>query len=92
VSQTDSRPLGRTQVLVMHLLADRPKNIRTLANDWPGLTESMVSGALDRLAHRGYVDRRAPYGFYEWHLTDKGVWAEQQMVRGRALAGVEDDR
>lgn len=75
----------------MHLLADRPKSVRTLSRDWPGLTESMVTGALDRLARRGYVDRRAPHGFYAWHLTDKRVRAELEMVREKALAGVDEE-
>ena len=84
-------PLGRTQVLVMHLLALGPKTVRRLSHDWPGLSEAMVSGALARLADRGYVDRRAPHGFYQWHLTDRGVAAEREMVPEKALAGVDDD-
>ena len=75
----------------MHLLALEPKTVRTLSNDWPGLTEAMVTGALSRLADRGYVDRRAPHGFYQWHLTDRGVAAEREMVREKALAGVDED-
>jgi DNA-binding HxlR family transcriptional regulator len=91
MSRRSQRPLGRTQVLVMHLLALEPKTVRTLSNDWPGLTEAIVSGALSRLADRGYVDRRAPHGFYQRHLTDRGVAAEREMVREKALAGVDED-
>lgn len=75
-------PLGRTQQLVLHLLADRPKSIRTLAYDWPGLTESCVRSAVDRLAMRGLVDladRQGERGRM-FTLTAKGAEIERGLI------------
>lgn len=75
-------PLGQTQVLVLRLLADEAKSVRTLANDWPGLTEARVTGALWRLADRGLVDRQAPHGVNEWHLSSRGREVELALLDG----------
>lgn len=48
--------LGRTQVLVLRLLASGPKSVRTLSYDWPDLTESAARSAVNRLGDRGLVD------------------------------------
>jgi DNA-binding HxlR family transcriptional regulator len=48
--------LGRTQILVLRLLADNAKSARHLSYDWPGLTESAARSAVSRLADRGLVD------------------------------------
>lgn len=79
------RNLGRTQQLVLHLLASGGKTVETLAYDWPTLTESSVGNALGRLARRGLVDRQNPHGAYEWYLTDKGRAVEAELV------GADDD-
>ena len=80
--------LGRTQKLVLQLLANGPKAVRVLAFDWPGLTEGQVRGALDRLASRGLVDR---VGYrqraYIYGLTAKGREVEAQVT---GLEGDED--
>ena len=77
-----SRPvgrLGRTQILVLRLLAshDQPPTVRRLAEDWPGLTESAVRGALERLGDRRLVD---VVGFDDvartWKLTARGIEIE----------------
>jgi DNA-binding HxlR family transcriptional regulator len=48
--------LGRTQKLVLRLLASGSKSARHLAYDWPGLTESAAHSAVRRLGDRGLVD------------------------------------
>lgn len=85
-----SETLGRTQLLVMQVLslAHRPKGVRQIANDWPGLTESSVAGALARLADRGLVDRSSPHGFYVWSLTAMGGAVLREVERRR---GYDDE-
>lgn len=55
--QSDSVRLGRTQILVLRLLASGgAKSVRHLAYDWPGLSESAARGAVMRLGDRSLVD------------------------------------
>lgn len=76
-----SKNLGRTQRLVLQLLAQRPKPVRVLAFDWPGLTEAAVRGALDRLATRGLVDRVSYHrGEYTYGLTQRGREVEAAVT------------
>jgi DNA-binding PadR family transcriptional regulator len=75
---------GYTQKLVLRLLAsgDSARSVRQLANDWPGLTESAVFGALGRLARRGLVDV-AGWDDYErrtYRLTEKGIKVERELT------------
>jgi predicted ArsR family transcriptional regulator len=75
-------PLGRTQQLVLHLLADNSKSVRTLAYDWPGLTENSVRSALERLGMRGLVDLADRHGERGrvYRLTAKGVEVENALI------------
>lgn len=76
-----SVPLGRTQKLVLSLLAGHSKSIRTLAADWPGLTESSVRSSLTRLARRALVDV-AGFDDYErrtYCLTSRGAEVEASL-------------
>jgi DNA-binding PadR family transcriptional regulator len=70
--------LGRTQKLVLRLLADRPKSIQHLGYDWPGLTESAAYSAVMRLADRGLVDVAGwdDYDRRTYRLTEKGAEVE----------------
>jgi predicted ArsR family transcriptional regulator len=55
--QNTSQNLGRTQKLVLHLLASTGEaSAWDLAYHWPGLTESAAGSAVNRLAGRGLVD------------------------------------
>lgn len=75
-------PLGRTQKLVLHLLALQPKSIRTLAYDWPGLTESAARSAVERLGLRGLVDVTGRHGEAGrvFTLTAKGAAVERDLI------------
>lgn len=64
--------LGRTQRLVLQLLACDDKSVRTLVSDGFGLSESSVRGALRSLGLRGLVDRSFSYDVLVYHLTRKG--------------------
>lgn len=79
-----SRPVGETQKLVLQLLASSQRNrksVRTLAFDWPGLSESQVRGALTRLESRGLVKRVGYHaGSYFYGLTEKGRELEAQLT------------
>lgn len=77
-----AKGLGHTQVLVLHLLADADKSIRTLAYDWPDLTESAARGAVDRLGSRGLVDAtgRDDYDRRTYGLTERGREVERRLV------------
>jgi len=78
---------GRTQQIVMHLLAGGSKPISRIVHDWPGLTESSVRSAIDSLSRRGLVDladRHHERGRV-FQLTPKGAEAE------KTLAGITDD-
>lgn len=77
--------LGRTQVLVLQLLALSDKSVRTLASDGFGLSESSVRGALERLGRRGLVDRKFSHDVLEYHLTRQGAEVEQ------TLSGLDDE-
>lgn len=84
------RPLGRTQVLVLRLLANHRQapSARDLAYDWPGLTESAVHGALNRLGDRGLVDLAGFDGRARtYKLTPRGIEAELELLGD----GDEDD-
>lgn len=73
--------LGRTQKLVLHLLAREAKLVRTLAMDWPGLTEASVRTALTGLEQRGLVNRPTYHrGAYKFGLTDRGREVEAALV------------
>ena len=78
-----SRGLGRTQRLVLHLLADRPKSVRTLLLDWwPRMPESSIRSALYSLGRRSLVDAAGwePNGGRTYALTDKGREVERELV------------
>ncbi len=80
------KPLGRTQQIVMHLLAGNAKSVRRLVHDWPGLTESGVNAAINSLGRRGLVDladRNHERGRV-YRLTDEGADLEKR------LAGITD--
>lgn len=52
-----TRKLGRTQKLVLQLLASRGgSTVVELAFSWPSLSESSARSAAERLASRGLVD------------------------------------
>lgn len=69
--------LGRTQRLVLLLIGDDAKSVRTLAYDHPALTESSARAAVTRLFDRGYLDRAYRGSVMHYHLTAKGRAAEQ---------------
>lgn len=48
--------LGFAQKCVLASLADDDKDVRTIAYDWPGLTESSARSAVNSLARWGLVD------------------------------------
>lgn len=79
--------LGRTQRLVLSLLASGPKTCAHLAYDWPGLTESAARGAVLRLADRHLVDAAGwkPDGGRIYKLTERGRAVEAELV------GIEDE-
>lgn len=77
-----SKGLGRTQRLVLHLLAFGAKSTRTLAYDMPlWFTPTAMYGAVMRLANRGLVD------FAGWDesqdrtycLTERGAAVERAL-------------
>lgn len=75
--------LGRTQVLVLRLLAagEHPKSAAKLAYDWPGLTESAARSALGRLGDRGLVDAAGFDGEARtFSLTEKGILLERELL------------
>jgi DNA-binding HxlR family transcriptional regulator len=83
---SDGSRLGRTQVLVLHLLAGSVKSIDRLAMDWPGLTESSVRGAIGRLYERGLVDV-AHYNAYNarvFMLTERGRAVELGLCEAKS--------
>lgn len=66
-------------------LGSRPKSIRDLAYDWPGLSESAARGAINRLGDRGLVDAADFDPIYDarrYSLTAKGE---------RAVAALDPD-
>lgn len=71
--------LGRTQVLVLRLLGEDAKSVRTLSNDGFGLSAGAVRGALDRLGRRGLVDRRFSYDELVYLLTKEGAEVEKAL-------------
>jgi DNA-binding MarR family transcriptional regulator len=86
-SRNSDRPLGRSQKLVLHILADQsPCTARDLAYHWPSLSESAAMSAIDRLAARGLVDL-GPGEFSHagrfrrsFVLTERGVATERGLV------------
>ena len=95
--------LGRTQKQVLASLAmHRSASVRTLAQDWPGLTESSVRSAVHRLGGRSFVDVAGwdDYGCRTYALTEKGTrfendvnigdddeWVADQVRRANARRG-----
>lgn len=78
-----SRRLGRTQKLVLHLLASQsPCTARELSYHWPSLSESAAMSAVNRLADRGLVD------------MGPGDWSRGRFARSFVLtrAGAEVER
>lgn len=80
----DSRYLGRTQILVLRLLATNDytsKSCRGLAYDWPSLSENAARGAVQRLYDRGLVE---PTGWKErsrtYELTERGRVVERELA------------
>jgi DNA-binding PadR family transcriptional regulator len=81
--ERQAKNLGRTQVLVLRLLASSDsgeKDCRELEYDWPSLTESAAYGAIQRLGNRGLVDVA---GWKEnrrtYKLTDRGREVEAKL-------------
>lgn len=77
-----AKGLGRTQVLVLQLLANGAKTCRTLGYDWPSLTEESARSTVDRLGGRGLVDavRFEPgSGAREFGLTELGEGVERAV-------------
>lgn len=75
--------LGRTQVLVLRLLAagEYPKSAAKLAYDWPALTESAARSALGRLGDRRLVDAAGFDGSSRtFALTDAGIALERELL------------
>lgn len=78
---TGAEKLGRTQKLVLHLLAESSKSAQHLCHDWPGLTTGGARAAVNRLAMRGLVDatgwdeNQRKYG-----LTDEGLAVERSLI------------
>lgn len=77
--------LGRTQVLVLQLLANGPKKVRDIGRDGFGISDSSARSTLNRLGLRGLVDRKYSYGQMEYFLTAEGVEVEKRVT------GIEDD-
>ena len=78
-------PLGRTQKLVLHLIAQHSQapTIRDLSYDWPGLTESAARSAVDRLADRRLIDVAgfaAADNARTYKLTERGRAIELALV------------
>lgn len=73
--------LGRTQKLVLRLLADGSKSARHLAYDWPSLTESAARSAVHRLGERSLVDVAGwdSRDGRTYCLTDRGREVEQAL-------------
>jgi DNA-binding MarR family transcriptional regulator len=74
--------LGRTQSLVLHLLACAgPQTIFDISR-FPGLTESGTRSAVDRLGRLGLVDLadRHHKSGRVFCLTDKGAAAERALL------------
>lgn len=75
--------LGRTQVLVLQLLAGGAKSVRELAYHWPSLTESSARSALERLGDKRLVDVA---GFEsgttrrQFCLTARGADVERRLL------------
>lgn len=81
--------LGRTQRLVLHLLAlQSPCTSRELSYHWPSLSQSAANSAIERLANRGLVDL-GPGDFSRGHfcrsyvLTQRGTEAESLLAKPR---------
>jgi DNA-binding HxlR family transcriptional regulator len=72
-------------VLVLQLLANGPKSVRTIASDGFGISESSARSTLERLGRRGLVDRKYSYRELEYHLTSEGAEVEQ------TLSGLDED-
>jgi DNA-binding HxlR family transcriptional regulator len=81
--QRDVGGLGRTQKLVLQLLASNGSlSARELEYHWPTLTESSAYSAVMRLADRGLVDVAGwdQYGRNRSYcLTERGGVAERQV-------------
>lgn len=80
--------LGRTQKLVLALLAEQSKSAQRLAYDHPALTESSARSAVMRLAQRGLADMAG------WDDSDRRTYCLTD--KGRALErslniDIEDD-
>ncbi len=73
--------VGRTQRLVLALLANGPKSVRHLAYDHPALTESAARSAVMRLAVRGLADVAGwdDYNARTYKLTDNGHELERTL-------------
>ena len=85
--------LGRTQRLVLRLLALDTKSVRNLSYDWPTLTESAAYGAVMRLADRGLVDMAGweHEGGRTYCLTAKGREVEASLNRDEFDLDEDDD-
>jgi hypothetical protein len=78
--------LGRTQVLVLRLLAGGEKDCRHLEYDWPGLTESAARSAIGRLGDRGLVDVAGwKEGRRTFCLTSRGRQIEAALNGGETV-------
>lgn len=89
VATKQERPLGRTQMLVLRLLAGGAKSAQTLGHDWPGLTASSARSAVMRLGMRGLVDMAGwnDYNQRTYRLTEKGAEVERSLNRDKDEEG-----
>lgn len=80
--------IGFTQQAVLTSLAAEDRSVRTIAYDWPWLTESSVRSAVKRLEWRGLVDVAGWDGQSRtYKITDKGL----TVLDSIGLASDEDD-
>lgn len=64
--------LGRTQKLIIVLLALDDRTVRRITTDGFGIAESTARQTLKSLGHRSIVDRRYSHGELVYYLTDTG--------------------
>jgi DNA-binding HxlR family transcriptional regulator len=81
-AHNSSKGLGRTQILVLNLLAaGGPKSARDLERDWPSMTPDKAYSALASLGNRGLVDAAGFDGRARTYcLTAKGAAVERKLL------------
>jgi ATP-dependent DNA ligase/DNA-binding HxlR family transcriptional regulator len=83
--QAPDKGLGRTQKVILQLLANGPKTVRNIEDDGFGISAATARSTLSRLGMRGLVDRKYRYGEHEYFLTGEGVEVE------KVVTGIEDE-